>query len=127
VIKVVGVHDCGRVVNTLTTRSQINGGIVQGISYALFENRVLDRGSGDMLNANFLDYKILGAVDMPEIVAVPFPVAQGITPSGISSLGEPATVPTAAAVANAIANAIGVRVRSLPITPDKVLAALGAI
>jgi xanthine dehydrogenase YagR molybdenum-binding subunit len=127
VIKVVGVHDCGRVVNTLTTRSQINGGIIQGISYALFENRVLDRRSGDMLNANFLDYKILGAVDMPEIVALPFPVAQGITPSGISSLGEPATVPTAAAVANAVANAIGARVRSLPITPDKVLAALGAV
>ena len=58
---------------------------------------------------------ILGAVDMPEIVALPFPVAQGITPSGISSLGEPATVPTAAAVANAVANAIGARVRSLPI------------
>ncbi|MHC4452265.1 MAG: xanthine dehydrogenase family protein molybdopterin-binding subunit [Planctomycetota bacterium] len=127
VVKVVGVHDCGRVVNTLTARNQINGGIIQGLSYALFENRVLDRSSGDMLNANFLDYKILGAVDMPEIVAIPFPVAQGITPSGISSLGEPATVPTAGAVANAIANAIGVRVRSLPITPDKVLAALGAI
>jgi len=127
VTKVVGVHDCGRVVDTLTARSQINGGIIQGISYALFENRVLDRGTGDMLNANFLDYKILGAVDTPEIVAIPFPVAQGITPSGISSLGEPATVPTAGAVANAVADAIGARVRSLPITPDKVLAALGAV
>jgi len=125
--KVVGVHDCGCVVNTLTARSQINGGIIQGISYALFENRVLDRGTGDMLNANFLDYKILGAVDMPEIKAIPFPVAQGITPSGISSLGEPATVPTAAAVANAVSHAIGARVRSLPITPDKVLSAMGAI
>jgi xanthine dehydrogenase YagR molybdenum-binding subunit len=125
--KVVGVHDCGRVVNTLTARSQINGGIIQGISYALFENRVLDRGTGDMLNANFLDYKILGAVDMPEIKAIPFPVAQGITPSGISSLGEPATVPTAAAVANAVSHAIGARVRSLPITPDKVLAAMGSL
>jgi len=125
--KVVGVHDCGRVVNALTARSQINGGIIQGISYALFENRVLDRSSGDMLNANFLDYKILGAVDMPEIKAITFPVAQGITPSGISSLGEPATVPTAAAVANAVSHAIGKRIRSLPITPDKILAALGAI
>ena len=127
VLKVVGVHDCGRVVNTLATRSQINGGIIQGISYALYENRVLDRRSGDMLNANFLDYKIVGAAETPEIRAIPFPVAQGITPSGISSLGEPATVPTAAAVANAVANAIGVRIRSLPITPDKILAALGAI
>jgi len=127
VIKVVGVHDCGRVVNTLATRSQINGGIIQGISYALLENRVLDPGSGDMLNAEFVNYKIAGALDMPEIVAIPFTVANGITPSGVSSLGEPATVPTAAAVANAVANALGVRVRSLPITPDKVLAALGRI
>ena len=127
VIKVVGVHDCGRVVNTLTTRGQINGGIIQGLSYALFEDRILDRGTGDMLNADFLNYKIAGAVDMPEIVAIPFTVANGITPSGVSSLGEPATVPTAAAVANAVAHAIGVRVRSLPITPDKVLAALGKI
>jgi xanthine dehydrogenase YagR molybdenum-binding subunit len=127
VIKVVGVHDCGRVVNTLTTRSQINGGIIQGLSYALFENRVLDRGTGDMLNADFVNYKIAGSVDMPEIVAIPFTVANGITPSGVSSLGEPATVPTAGAVANAVAHAIGVPIRSLPITPDKVLAALGKI
>ncbi|MEM8884897.1 MAG: xanthine dehydrogenase family protein molybdopterin-binding subunit [Planctomycetota bacterium] len=127
VLKVVGVHDCGRVVNTLTTRSQINGGIIQGISYALFENRVLDRRSGDMLNANFLDYKILGAVDMPEIVAIPFSVAQGVTPSGVSSLGEPATVATAAAIANAVSNAIGARVRKLPMTPDVILSALETI
>jgi len=127
VVKVVGVHDCGRVVNTLATRSQINGGIIQGVSYALFENRVLDRGTGDMLNADFVNYKIVGSVDTPEIVAIPFTVANGITPSGVSSLGEPATVPTAAAVANAVANALGVRIRSLPITPDKVLAALGKI
>jgi len=127
VIKVVGVHDCGRVVNTLATRSQINGGIIQGVSYALLENRILDRGTGDMLNADFVNYKITGAVDTPEIVAIPFTVANGITPSGVSSLGEPATVPTAAAVANAVANALGVRIRSLPITPDKVLAALGKI
>ena len=127
VIKVVGVHDCGRVVNTLATRSQINGGIIQGISYALLENRVLDHGSGDMLNADFVNYKIVGSMDTPEIVAIPFSVANGITPSGVSSLGEPATVPTAAAVANAVANAIGVRVRSLPITPDKVLEALGRL
>jgi len=127
VIKVVGVHDCGRVVNTLTTRSQINGGIIQGVSYALFENRALDRGTGDMLNADFVSYKIAGSMDTPEIVAIPFSVANGITPSGVSSLGEPATVPTAAAIGNAVANAIGVRVRSLPITPDKVLEALGKI
>ncbi|MHC4955810.1 MAG: xanthine dehydrogenase family protein molybdopterin-binding subunit [Planctomycetota bacterium] len=127
VVKVVGVHDCGRVVNALAARSQINGGIIQGVSYALLENRVLDRGTGNMLNANFVDYKFAGSLDTPEIDAIPFPVANGITPSGVSSLGEPATVPTAAAVANAVANAIGARVRSLPITPDKVLKALGEL
>lgn len=78
-----------------------------------------------MVNADFLSYKIAGALDMPEIVAIPFSVAQGMTCTGASSLGEPPTVPTAGAIGNAVANALGVRVRSLPITPSKVLAALG--
>jgi xanthine dehydrogenase YagR molybdenum-binding subunit len=125
VLRMVAVQDCGLVVNPLTARSQINGGVIQGISYALFENRLLDARSGNMVNADFLGYKILGALDMPEIVAIPLSVTNGISNSGVSSLGEPPTTPTAAAVANAVANAIGVRIRSLPITPDKVLAALG--
>jgi xanthine dehydrogenase YagR molybdenum-binding subunit len=125
VIKVVAVQDCGTVVNPLTTRSQINGGVIQGISYALCEERHLDERTGDMVNTSFLDYKILGALEMPEIVAIPFSVAQGKSTTSISSLGEPPTTATAGAVANAVANAIGARVRSLPITPDKVLAAMG--
>jgi len=125
VIKVVAVQDCGTVVNPLTTRSQIDGGVIQGISYALYEERHLDERTGDMVNTSFLDYKILGALEMPEIVAIPFSVAQGKSTTSISSLGEPPTTATAGAVANAIANAIGTRVRSLPITPDKVLAAMG--
>lgn len=127
VVKVVAVQDCGRVVDPLLARSQINGGVIQGVSYALFEERLLDAKSGDMVNANLLDYRILGSLDMPEIVAIPFSVVNGINNVGMSSLGEPPTVPTAGAVANAVANAIGARVRSLPITPDKVLAALGGI
>jgi xanthine dehydrogenase YagR molybdenum-binding subunit len=125
VIKVVAVQDCGLVVDPLTARSQINGGVIQGISYALFEDRLLDRRSGDQVNADFLNYKIAGSLDMPEIVAITFSVAQGMSCTGVSSLGEPPTVPTAGAIGNAVANALGVRVRSLPITPAKVLAALG--
>jgi xanthine dehydrogenase YagR molybdenum-binding subunit len=125
VVKVVAVQDCGRVVNDLTTRSQINGGVIQGLAYALMEERLLDPNTGNMVNADFLNYRIPGALDMPEIVAVPFTVSQGGTITGVSSLGEPATVPTAGAIGNAVANALGARVRSLPITPAKVLAAAG--
>ncbi|MFI5401833.1 MAG: xanthine dehydrogenase family protein molybdopterin-binding subunit [Planctomycetota bacterium] len=125
VIKVVAVQDCGLVVDPLTARSQINGGVIQGISYALFEDRLLDRRSGDQVNADFLGYKIAGSLDMPEIVSIAFSVAQGMSCTGVSSLGEPPTVPTAGAIGNAVANALGARVRSLPITPAKVLAALG--
>lgn len=125
VVKIVAVQDCGLVIDPMTARSQIHGGVVQGISYALFEERILDRRSGDQVNADFLGYKIAGSLDMPEIVSIPFSVAQGMTSTGASSLGEPPTVPTAGAIGNAVANALGVRVRSLPITPAKVLAALG--
>jgi xanthine dehydrogenase YagR molybdenum-binding subunit len=125
VLKVVAVQDCGLVIDPLTARSQINGAVIQGISYALFEERLLDFRTGGQVNADFLGYKIAGALDMPEIVAIPFPVAQGMTSTGASSLGEPPTIPTSGAIGNAVANALGVRVRSLPITPAKVLAALG--
>ncbi|MGQ0614534.1 MAG: xanthine dehydrogenase family protein molybdopterin-binding subunit [Planctomycetaceae bacterium] len=125
VLKIVAVQDCGRVINPLLARSQITGGVIQGISYALYENRILDDRIGTMVNANLLDYRIVGALEMPEIVTIPFSVANGINHVGMSSLGEPPTVPTAGAIANAVANALGVRIRSLPITPDKVLAALG--
>jgi xanthine dehydrogenase YagR molybdenum-binding subunit len=127
VLRVVAVQDCGQVVNALAARSQIQGGVIQGLSYALFEERLLDRRSGNMVNADFLDYKIAGARDTPEIVAIAHPVAQGQTTTGVSSLGEPPTIPTAGAIANAVANALGVRIRSLPITPAKVLEALGAV
>ncbi len=124
VLKVVAVQDCGLVVNPLTARSQINGGVIQGLSYALFEERLLDPTSGRQINTDFLGYKVAGSLDMPEIVSIPFSVHNGISPTSVSSLGEPPTIPTAAAIANAVANACGARVRSLPITVDKVIAAL---
>jgi xanthine dehydrogenase YagR molybdenum-binding subunit len=110
--------------NPLTLESQINGGILQGISYALYESRVLDRGSGLMLNANFEQYKILGARESPAIEIVLLEEYRGRSSTDAGGIGEPATIPTSAAVANAVYNAIGVRVRELPMTPARVLEAL---
>jgi xanthine dehydrogenase YagR molybdenum-binding subunit len=124
--RVVAVHDCGRVLSPLTARSQINGGVIQGISYALFEERVLDPNDGRMLNANLEQYKIAGARDVPEIDIVLWDAEPGFTNTGAMGLGEPPVIPTAAAVANAVYNATGVRVRELPMTPMRVLAALDA-
>lgn len=124
--KVVAVHDAGRIVDPLTARSQVNGGVIQGISYALFEEKRLDRTSGDMVNPTHDTYRICGMADCPEIDVVFLDVANGVNNVGMMGLGEPATVPTAAAVANAVANATGVRVRELPLTPARVLAALEA-
>lgn len=123
-IKIVAIHDAGLVIDRLTFESQILGGVIQGMSYALYEDRVMDRKSGLMLNTNLESYKIPGSLDMPEIVTVAFDISNGHNSAGVSGLGEPTVIPTAGAIANAIANATGVRVRSLPMTPDKVLAAL---
>jgi xanthine dehydrogenase YagR molybdenum-binding subunit len=121
--KVVAVHDCGLIIDTLTLESQINGGVIMGMGYALYEERVMDDLSGLVLNPNFETYKLPGIADVPEIEIV----LLNMPGRGVIGIGEPATVPTAAAIGNAVANAIGVRVGSLPITPAKVLAALGKI
>jgi xanthine dehydrogenase YagR molybdenum-binding subunit len=122
--KMLAVHDCGRVMNALTVRSQINGGIVLGTGYALTEQRIMDRDLGVMLNANLDAYKPCGAKDCPDIDIVLTEVAAGNNSTGAIGIGEPATIPTAAAIANAVADAIGVHVRSLPITPGRVLDAM---
>ena len=122
--RVVAVHDCGLVVNALTAESQIQGGVLQGISYALYENRVLDRQTGKMVNPNVEQYKILGAKDTPEIETIVLPVYDGVNNTHSVGIGEPSTVPTAAAVANAVSHAIGARISSLPITPEAVLDAV---
>lgn len=124
VLRVVAVHDCGRPMDRLTLESQINGGVIQGISYALFEDRLLDRATGRMVNANLEQYKIAGSLDVPEIESVVIDVNRGQNSTGAMGIGEPATVPTAGAIANAVYHATGVRVRELPMTPQRVLAAL---
>lgn len=122
--EVLAVHDCGRVMNEMTTRSQVNGGIILGVGYALMEQRVMDSSFGLMLNANLEQYKACGAKDVPKIDVVFTEVVAGNNSTGAYGIGEPATIPTAAAIANAVGDAVGVHVRSLPITPDKVLAAV---
>lgn len=124
--RVLALHDCGRVMNELTTKSQVNGGIILGTSYALFEERVMDKDFGRMLNPNFESYKVCGARDVPAIEVVLTPVYTPANSTGSVGIGEPATIPTAAAIACAVYDALGVPVRSLPITPAKILAALGA-
>ncbi|MGE5413674.1 MAG: xanthine dehydrogenase family protein molybdopterin-binding subunit [Syntrophomonadaceae bacterium] len=122
--RVVAVHDCGVPINPLTTESQIQGGVIQGISYALYEDRVLDRATGRMVNPNVESYKIAGALDVPDIDVTLVSVWDGINNTNSVGIGEPATVPTAAAIANAVSHALGVRIRQIPITPEVVLAAV---
>ncbi|MGH8024623.1 MAG: xanthine dehydrogenase family protein molybdopterin-binding subunit, partial [Limisphaerales bacterium] len=121
--KIVAVHDCGLIIDRLTLESQINGGCIMGMGYALYEERVMDPLSGVVLNPNFETYKLSGMADVPEIEVVLLDMPE----RGVIGIGEPATVPTAGAIANAVANAIGTRVPNLPITPAKVLAALGKV
>jgi CO/xanthine dehydrogenase Mo-binding subunit len=126
--KVFGAHDCGRPINPMGVISQINGGILQGISYALFEQRIMDRNAGYMLNANLENYKILGARETPEIevVLVENYIAQSSTDA--AGIGESAGIITlAAAIGNAFYNATGVRMRRIPMTPAYVLSALGKV
>jgi xanthine dehydrogenase YagR molybdenum-binding subunit len=98
----------------------VNGAIIQGVSYALLEERVMDADTGRMVNADFENYKILGALEVPEIDVILYDQPE----RGVIGIGEPPTIPTSAAVANAVFHATGVRLRELPMTPDKVLAAL---
>jgi xanthine dehydrogenase YagR molybdenum-binding subunit len=124
--KVFGAHDCGRPINPTGVISQINGGILQGISYALFEQRIMDQNAGYMLNADLESYKILGAREVPEIEIELVENYIALSSTDAAGIGESAGIITlAAAIGNAFYNATGVRLRKLPMTPANVLAALG--
>lgn len=124
VLKMVGIQDCGLPINRTAVRSQLNGGMIQSLSYALFEERVIDPVLGIALNANFEDYKIAGPMEIPEMLAL---IDDEDPRNVVIGMAEPAIVPGHSAIANAVHNACGARVRDLPLTPDKVLAALGRI
>jgi xanthine dehydrogenase YagR molybdenum-binding subunit len=125
--RVVAVQDCGRPMNPLLLESQIQGGVLMGLSYALYENRVLDRATGRMVNANLEAYKVVGPREVPAIDVVVLENLQGRSATDAYGIAEPANIATAPAIGNAVYNAIGVRLRSLPMTPAAVLAALGKI
>jgi len=127
VLEVIAVHDAGLIIDPLTARSQVNGGIIMGVGFALFEERRLDPKIGVMVNPTMDDYKLPGPLDTPGIKVIFVEVANGVTNTGVLGLGEAAHVATAAAIGCAVFDAIGVPVRSLPITPDRVLDALGKI
>ena len=125
VLNILAAHDIGRVLNRKLLENQFEGGIIQGLSFALMEERIIDRNTGRVVNTNMHDYKIPTALDTPEISVII--VSEGdkrISNTGVKGIGEPAMIPTPGAIANAVYNAIGVRIKSLPITPDKVLKAL---
>jgi xanthine dehydrogenase YagR molybdenum-binding subunit len=124
--RIVAVQDCGRVFNPLLGESQLQGGIINALSFGLFEERVMDELEGRMLNPDFLFYKLAGAREMPVIETVFLNVYHGQTSTDARNLGEPAKVATIAAVVNAIYNATGAWITELPITPAQVLAALAA-
>lgn len=122
--RVIGVHDCGRPIHPLQIESQIHGGILMGISYALMEDRILDKNTGWMLNPNLVDYKIVGAQDIPDIEVCILENYQGFSATDAYGIAEPANIATAAAIANAVYNAIGIRMHAIPMTPAYVLNSL---
>lgn len=124
--RVVAVHDCGRPINPKLVESQILGGVVQGVSYALYEDRRLDAATGVQLNANIDQYKIVGSREAPEIDVHLIELLGGQSSTDARGVAEPANVATAAAIANAFFNATGRRIYTLPMTPANVLAALRA-
>lgn len=121
--KVVAVQDCGLIIDVKTAESQCLGALIMGITYALFEEKVMDQATGRMLNNNMEFYKLAGIGDIGELV-VHMMTGPGYDERGTVGLGEPPVVSPGAAISNAVANAIGVRVPTIPLTPDKVLDAL---
>ncbi len=120
--KLVAVHESGRVINPLTIRSQLEGGIIQGLGFALSEARTEDESSGLVISDTLDSYKVPTLADVPDIHAemidMPDPQANNL---GVKGVGEPPIIPTAAAVANAVADALGVRPTELPLTPARIL------
>jgi xanthine dehydrogenase YagR molybdenum-binding subunit len=123
VVRFLAAHDSGRVMNRLTYENQLFGGVTMGIGFALTEQRRLDRQTGRVVNANLHDYRVPTALDVPaDLVCLPIdPHDTECNTTGTKGLGEPATIPTAPAIANAVYCATGIRVTRTPITPIQML------
>jgi xanthine dehydrogenase YagR molybdenum-binding subunit len=121
--KIVAIQDSGLIIDRLTWESQVYGGVIMGLNYGLFEERLVDPTTGRMLNPDMEWYKLAGASDIPEIIVRAYePDDQRAR--GVIGVGEPPTISTAAAIGNAVTNAIGVRVPEWPMSPRNVLNAL---
>jgi len=122
ILNIWAAVDSGRVINPLTAEGQNEGGIVHGLGYALSEDYLWEEGR--MLNANLSDYKVPISLDIPKIYSIFIETDNPGSPYGAKGIGEPPLNPTAPAIANAIYNAVGIRIKELPITPEKILTAL---
>lgn len=123
----VAVHDVGRAINPTVVEGQIEGAILQGLGYALYEDLPVDPYNGSPLATTWMDYKVPTVYEAPEVRVILIEEPDPTGPYGAKGVGEPGIVPTAAAVANAIYDAVGVRMTELPITAQKVLTALGRL
>jgi xanthine dehydrogenase YagR molybdenum-binding subunit len=127
VVRAACVHDAGRWLNPKIIESQIQGGFLQGMGMALTEERIMDHRSGHQLNTNLHEYSVPTSMEVPaQIVAIDPGTLDLATNTNVKGLGEPPLVGAGGALANAVYNAIGVRIRDYPITPNKILAALKA-
>jgi CO/xanthine dehydrogenase Mo-binding subunit len=124
--KLIAAHDLGRVINLLGAENQIEGGAIQGTSFGLREQQLLDRGTGICVNPDHLNYKLPTIKDFPSIVPIMVESVDPLGPFGAKGLGEPPYTPPAPAIANAIYNAIGIRFSEIPITNRAILARLQA-
>jgi 4-hydroxybenzoyl-CoA reductase alpha subunit len=122
VLKIAAAHDVGRAINPMAVEGQIHGGISMGLGYGLYEELTVKEGR--VLNPNFADYSLPTVLDMPEIESIIIETDDPAGPFGAKGMAEPACIPTAPAIVNAIYDAVGVRIRDLPVTPEKVLEAL---
>jgi xanthine dehydrogenase molybdenum-binding subunit len=122
ILQYVAAHDVGKAINPLLLEGQVYGGVMMGVGYALTEQVISEKGQN--MNPNFRDYKILTAKDVVQIEAPVLETYDEDGPFGAKGIGEPGCVPTAPAIANAIYDAVGVRIKDLPITPERVLAAI---
>ncbi len=124
ILDILNVHDSGKIINPILASGQVEGGMAMGIAYGLGEEMLYDQKTGKPLNNNLLDYKIPTCMDVPDLQVGFVEPNDPTGPFGNKSLGEPPLCTPAPAISNAVANAIGIEMKSIPLTPQKVLEAL---
>jgi xanthine dehydrogenase molybdenum-binding subunit len=124
VLDIINVHDSGTIINHQTAEGQVHGGMSMGLGYGLYEHLDFDQKTGRMLNDNLLDYKLMTPMDTPDLHVAFVETDDPTGPYGNKSLGEPPTIPVAPAIRNAMLNATGVAVNSIPLNPEKLFYAI---